>query len=573
MGKIRYNFVFKARERDVNSKRDKKVAGCYLKISPLLIVKCFVLFHLDLSAQLNFSVISNQTEKLRVNAGIQIGHHSKDCGLSFSCSSDEFSAYIFTGFENKIYPKLCLDGKYVFDENLNGCGRGINVAVIDNVTKSLLRVSNFDTYSKDSVDLETMLLTLRPGDILILITFDEPSTKLSYVTKLLLHELSSALAQDLQYRSSWFLATQKGIVGYSPYEKLNFPTEDGWGKSSEFRGCLPFQFQGIKVRPDETVVQNRKRVEFCAKYNTRWPLFCEGRVLNDELIPSKILRPLPINADIAKTPLVVFGANDSNEYLSLTLETIIRQPGIVCNNVIVFYKRNAHPSLKSLIEFFGFRSHHMDEKLTKDDVLQEVRIVIKILFPNTKQYIVVDENALLSPDFFPFMGQLLSLLHHPKSNLVAINAFNENGLSNTSYANNLVFRASLTNYPPKFAAMIKSDFDLKLLDRSYAWSLFNSNLSSYVAGDIILPDVSRVLYANSISQSLLSSPEENIFAPTVVDVDFNVNTEPEVLLKEVDILTTAKSYGDAVLKQLNKSSRFYELQHFKKDFIANTYTS
>jgi hypothetical protein len=36
----------------------------------------------------------------------------------------------------------------ILDKGLNSCGRGINIAVIDNMTRSILRVSNFDTYEK-----------------------------------------------------------------------------------------------------------------------------------------------------------------------------------------------------------------------------------------------------------------------------------------------------------------------------------------------------------------------------------------------------------------------------------------
>ncbi|KAH7946790.1 hypothetical protein HPB52_004261 [Rhipicephalus sanguineus] len=46
--------------------------------------------------------------------------------------------------------------------------------------------------------------------------------RLSQIARLLLHELGSAMAQNLHYRSSWYFITQKGISGFSPYEDAHF---------------------------------------------------------------------------------------------------------------------------------------------------------------------------------------------------------------------------------------------------------------------------------------------------------------------------------------------------------------
>ena len=72
-----------------------------------------------------------------------------------------------------------------------------------------------------------------------MITFDEPTSKsvqtnesfpqilifsvdyrLTKIAKLLLHQIGSNWAQNLMYRSSWYIITQKGIDGYTPYENV-----------------------------------------------------------------------------------------------------------------------------------------------------------------------------------------------------------------------------------------------------------------------------------------------------------------------------------------------------------------
>ena len=126
------------------------------------------------------------------------------------------------------------------------------MAVIDSLSKSITSVSNYDTYDQDSTSLETLLLKIREGDIVILLTFDEPSSKLSQVARLLLHELGSGKAQNLNYRTSWYLITQKGITGYSPYEEIHLPSYNAsqparsvWGSSHDVSMCLPLRCESL----------------------------------------------------------------------------------------------------------------------------------------------------------------------------------------------------------------------------------------------------------------------------------------------------------------------------------------
>lgn len=135
------------------------------------------------------------------------------------------------------------------------------MAIIDNVTRTLASVTSYDTYERDSSQLERDLLTIRTGDIVVLFTHDEPATKLSSIARLLLHELGdydnhapgylimvvqsgSFNAQNIQYRSSWLMVTQKGIDGYSPYEKIALPVGGGWAPPQDLQTCVDFRMQG-----------------------------------------------------------------------------------------------------------------------------------------------------------------------------------------------------------------------------------------------------------------------------------------------------------------------------------------
>ncbi|XP_054163875.1 protein O-linked-mannose beta-1,2-N-acetylglucosaminyltransferase 1-like, partial [Oppia nitens] len=403
-----------------------------------------------------------------INEGIKIGDKVPNCGLPLSCDSNHFAVHLFTGKDNQIFPKLCIDGQYLLDKGVNGCGRGINLVVIDNITRSILRVSNFDTYEKTSQPLETLLLTLRVGDIIIMISFDESTAKLSKVARLLMHQLGSNWAQNLIYRSSWYIITQKGINGYTPYENLNLPNTGGWADSHEIKLCVPLQINGIAVQPDPILNRNPKRLKFCSKYSQEFPLFCEGNVVNDPLTPARILKYLPISNEIVRTPIIVITGPtySQNIYLSLTLETLIRQPGITSRNVIVFYDNVNCPLIADLAEVFDFMSNDLSD-FGSD--LNEILRTTELLFPDSKAFILIDMNTILAPDFIPFMGQLMPFLLVSGSDIEAISAWNDNGFDSVSNDTSGIYRANGSNYMPRFAAMFRRGFAFNI-SSPYLWS-------------------------------------------------------------------------------------------------------
>ncbi|UYV66414.1 FAM3A [Cordylochernes scorpioides] len=111
--------------------------------------------------------LSHTTRVLSVPAKIRVESHLRWCGLSQPCPADHFPVHIYTGQDHKDEPRLCLDGKYVLSKNINSGGRGINVAVIDSLTRSLVQVSHFDTYEKgeESAHDGMMLLTCVPQNL------------------------------------------------------------------------------------------------------------------------------------------------------------------------------------------------------------------------------------------------------------------------------------------------------------------------------------------------------------------------------------------------------------------------
>lgn len=69
-------------------------------------------------------------------------------------------------------------------------GRGINVAVIEPKTYTIMAVNNFDTYEYNSSNLDVWLENMvKTGDVVIFFTFDEASKKLTKNTRNILYNM------------------------------------------------------------------------------------------------------------------------------------------------------------------------------------------------------------------------------------------------------------------------------------------------------------------------------------------------------------------------------------------------
>jgi len=76
----------------------------------------------------------------------------------------------------------------VMSFNRTAGGRGINIAVIEPTTYTIIAVENFDTYEYNSSNLDDWLdHMVKIGDVVIFFTFDEASKKLSKHTRNVLY--------------------------------------------------------------------------------------------------------------------------------------------------------------------------------------------------------------------------------------------------------------------------------------------------------------------------------------------------------------------------------------------------
>lgn len=297
-------------------------------------------------------------------------------------------------------------------------------------------------------------------------------------------------------------------------------------------------------------------------YIPLYPHLKTGHVVNDPLTPSTVIpssnndnEKSLISSDLFKTPIMLLTERNLKGIgdLTLTLETLIRQTGIEPKNVIVFYDRDCCSEVKHLANLFGFMSNEYilatQSPTSREQIFLDALQTTQLLFPEGNQIIIIESHCILSPDFLPFLGLLIPVLMADED-LLAVNVWNDNGFVITASESSLIYRASVKEYPPRFAFMIKRQEWLETLlsvkdevvqedgntktnqgslsfeEGGYFDVLFSrksSNNTEVTMKQVIVPDVSRI--------SLLVSPNEQFEQREGNNEDDGVHTKKAQFLK------------------------------------------
>lgn len=301
-----------------------------------------------------------------------------------------------------------------------------------------------------------------------------------------------------------------------------------------------------------------------------------GHVVNEPLIPSTVSR-IPVSNELFRTPILLLTQGSVVEEfsdLSLTLETLLRQPGIEPKNVIVFYNITCCPYVRNLVDLFGFMSIAYPEQPLGDreqiDLLKDSLQTAQLLFPEANQLILMESHLILSPDFLPFFGQMIPILSNRESGIQAVSAWNENGLIRTSTDARIVYRADAGLHGARFAVMVNRIRAFDNWDgrrsRSPSWSFGNvlslplqKNDGAAPAEQILLPDTSRV---SVIVASLQGDREgrskahEDSFIREYLSRSRSLNTDEDARILNVDIAYNASSYESYIRKLISSQQMF-----------------
>ncbi|CAL4149703.1 unnamed protein product [Meganyctiphanes norvegica] len=425
-----------------------------------------------------------------VSQYMQVGEILPNCGLKFVCPHDHFPVHIYSGKSNQDMPKICVSGKYVIQKEINNGGRGMNMVVVDSHRMRAINARRFDTYAMDSSEMELFLLReVKEGDILISVTFDEASRNLGSMAKNVLAELGSSQIQNLQFRGQWYMVAQRGMKGFSPYEALKASRGGMWSNIDQ-RFCLPRIIHGHTIMPDPMVHQNNAREEFCERHNYIEE-FCADDHRKKALKPASLTNRQLVGSAIFSSPIMVFGGQSLTS-LTLTLETLLSQPGIQPRYVVVVYDPEIINDVPELCRLFGF-SYKATSVKEYHKLVEVVFDTALALFPGSLFVSVIEEGLLLAPDFLAYTATVLPLLHDPT--VMAISAWNPNGYTGSSSRSDLAYRVE--GFPGQAFTIKQSTFRKELKPNIknccskpgwYGWL----ELGRWER-EIIIPDVSRAL--------------------------------------------------------------------------------
>ncbi|XP_064359558.1 protein FAM3A isoform X2 [Dromaius novaehollandiae] len=149
------------------------------------------------------------------------------CGLARPCPRHHFAFRLVSGAANVVGPKICLEDNMLMSSVKNNVGRGLNIALVNDVNELL-----------------KFIRPLHEGTLVFVASYDDPATKLTEETRRLFGELGSAVAKDLAFRDSWVFVGAKGVRDKSPFEQhvrnsRGSNKYEGWPEALEMEGCIP----------------------------------------------------------------------------------------------------------------------------------------------------------------------------------------------------------------------------------------------------------------------------------------------------------------------------------------------
>uniref|UniRef100_A0A8C7YX74 ILEI/PANDER domain-containing protein n=1 Tax=Oryzias sinensis TaxID=183150 RepID=A0A8C7YX74_9TELE len=185
---------------------------------------------------LSFQVSAVQTWSLPGNPPINTSRSpvTGPCSQRKECPADHFSFLVQSGAANVVAPKICIEND-LYELPLYWF-RAFWVCK----TGKVLKTTNFDTYSGGEYKVEEM----KPGSVILMASFDEPSSKLNDEARNLIAELGSSSIQKLGYRDNWvFVGAKGGLVksNFEKYIKNDKPNNkyDNWPELIDLQGCFP----------------------------------------------------------------------------------------------------------------------------------------------------------------------------------------------------------------------------------------------------------------------------------------------------------------------------------------------
>ncbi|XP_018929205.1 protein FAM3D-like [Cyprinus carpio] len=160
------------------------------------------------------------------------------------CPMNYFPFHIHSGVADVVAAKICFNNTIIMGGIKNNAGQGLNIVLANGATGEVLRNKNFNLESRGPEELLVFLMTLKPGNIVLVASHIDPTPKLTDEIRDIFSALGSTLVKSLKPRDGWVFAGAYGINEASPFEKLiqndvRSNAYEDWPEMGEIIGCFP----------------------------------------------------------------------------------------------------------------------------------------------------------------------------------------------------------------------------------------------------------------------------------------------------------------------------------------------
>lgn len=383
---------------------------------------------------------------------------------------------------------------------------------------------------------------------MVVVAQDEASAALSAEARLTLEGLGSTLIHDLQWRNTWAFIGQVGITSISPYEVMKSLYDSAsWPEPVAISQCVPF-----KIDDEEILAASRK--EFCAEYDN-YGEFCKKAWVR----PS----PAPNTREPFTTstyPLAII-AGDRGSYLRQVLTALFKAPGVNPANIVVF-QDGYDVQTFVVCRQFGVRlvrfpktdsnNHKEDTFNHADHIATNYKRSLDVIWEiyTDKEFVfIMEDDLVVSPDFFDYYNQLVPILRADKT-LFSASAWNDNGYGHAAKDPKMIYR---TDFFPGLGWLMSRKMWQDVVEpawpkccQGYSWDLFMRDVLKGRGLDTLYPDVSRTYHIGKTGANVFNEFYNGYFREHVLA------SEPHCELEGLDKLGP-KSYSELISDLIAKA--------------------